>query len=268
MSEKRKPLAVVTGASSGLGMCFARQLASEGYDLLIVARRGFVLESLKEELERLYPITVETFEADLSEKEPLRELEKKVESSENLVCLINNAGFGTGESSFPNVDVEQETRMLALHNLAPMRLCRAALIPMAVNGMGYIINVASAAAFLASRGAADYSATKSFLVSFSRGLQCDCIDKGVHVQALCPGFVRTGFHQSETMKNSETGEKVPNWLWLDAPWVVKKSIRQVRKKHLRRVAYVPSLRYKILVAILASRWLSPLRVLLSRGRAR
>ncbi|MDO4582763.1 MAG: SDR family NAD(P)-dependent oxidoreductase [Planctomycetia bacterium] len=268
MSEKRKPLAVVTGASSGLGMCFARQLAAEGYDLLLVARRGFVLESLKEELERLYPIAVETFEADLSEKEPLRELEKKIESSENLLYLINNAGFGTGESSFPNVDVEQETRMLALHNLAPMRLCRAALIPMAVNNMGYIINVASAAAFLASRGAADYSATKAFLVSFSRGLQCDCIDKGVHVQALCPGFVRTGFHQSETMKNSGTGEKVPHWLWLEAPWVAQKSLRQARKKYLRRVAYVPSLRYKIIVAFLASRWLSPLRVLLSCGRAR
>ncbi|MDO4573595.1 MAG: SDR family NAD(P)-dependent oxidoreductase [Planctomycetia bacterium] len=268
ITGKTRPLAVVTGASSGIGRSFARQLAADGCDLILVARREFVLESLKEELEKQYGVLVEAFPADLTQLDEIQRVEKRLEACENLMYLVNCAGFGTGTGMFPNVDVNLESQMLMLHTLAPMRLSRVALIPMTLHQKGYLINVASCAAFLASRGAADYAATKAFLVSFSRNLQCDCAGRGIHVQALCPGFVRTGFHQSETMKSSAMADQIPRWLWLDADWLVKKSLKQVRKRGFRRVVCVPSFRYKVLVGTLFSWFLSPLRVLFSGGTMR
>ncbi|MDO4569760.1 MAG: SDR family NAD(P)-dependent oxidoreductase [Planctomycetia bacterium] len=267
MSGKNAPVAFITGASSGLGKSFARLLASEGVNLILVARRSFVLESLKEELEKQFNVSVETLAADLSTIEGIQKAEKKIESCENLTYLINNAGFGV-PGVFPDVNVEMETRMILLHNLAPMRLCRAALIPMAINQHGFIINVASAAGFMAARGSVDYNATKAFLITFSRALQCDCVDKRVRVQALCPGFVRTGFHDSETMRSSGLKEKIPGWMWLDADWVVKKSLAALRSNFCRRVAYVPSCRYRWMVWFASSRFLAPLRILFTRGKSR
>lgn len=263
-----RPLAVVTGASDGMGKEFARELAAMGNDLLLTARRGYVLDSLKKELEAAYGISVETMPMDLSELENIRILEEKIESSDRLLWLVNCAGFGAGEGVFPDVSADVETRMLLLHNVAPMRLCRAALIPMKINGRGFIINVASVAGFLASRGAVDYSATKAFLITFSRALQCDCAGTDVHVQAFCPGFVRTGFHDSETMKNSPLKDQVPGFMWDSAPRVVKKSIRAVQKRYFRRVVFIPTLFYRLITRIMSGRLLAPVRILLTGGQTR
>lgn len=260
---KENPLAVITGASSGLGMCFARQLAAAGCDLMLIARRKYVLDSLKEELEKQFPISVEPVQADLSKLEDIRTVEEKIRNSPRVLYMVNNAGFGVLDN-----DVGKNTEMITVHNIATMRFSRAAMIPMQENRKGYIINVASVAGFVASRGSADYCATKAFVIAYSRSLQCDCSPHGIHVQALCPGFVRTGFHDTETMHGTPIKENVPAFLWLQADWVVRKSLRQVRKTLFRRVTYVPSLIYKAVTCFTSSMILSPLRILFSGGKIR
>ncbi len=264
-----RPLAVVTGASDGMGKEFARQLAALGNDLLLIARRGYILDKLKEELEKAYSISVETMELDLSVLENIERLEKKIQKSDSLLWMVNAAGFGSGNAVFPNASPEIETRMITLHAITPMRLCRSALIPMNANRRGFIVNIASVAAWLASKGAADYSASKAFLVAFSKALQCDCQKTGVFVQALCPGFVRTGFHSSETMQNSAAlYEKIPNFMWDNPERVVRKSIRAVQRKFGRRVVFIPSLFYWFLSILTYCSSFMPLRILISRGTMR
>ncbi len=251
-----------------MGREYARALAEMGNDLLLVARRGYVLDALKTELEEKFSISVETCPLDLSVLENIATLEQKIALEDRLLWLVNCAGFGAGEGVFPDVSVEVETKMLMVHNVAPMRLCRAALVPMSVNGRGFIINVASVAGFLASRGAVDYSATKAFLIAFSRSLQCDCVGKGVLVQAFCPGFVRTGFHDSETMKNSDLKRQVPNFMWDNAPRVVRKSLRAVQKKRFHRVVFIPTLFYRIVKQIMSGSVLKPFRIVFTGGKTR
>lgn len=263
-----RPLAVVTGASDGMGKEFARELAAMGNDLLLVARRGYVLDSLKKELESQYSVSVETMPLDLSVLENIEKLERCVESSDRLLWLVNCAGFGAGDGVFPNVSVELETRMLMVHTMAPMRLCRAALLPMTVNGRGFIINVASVAGFIASRGAVDYAATKSFLITFSRALQCDCVGTGVLVQALCPGFVRTGFHDSETMKSSPLKQQIPGFMWDQPQRVVRKSLRAVQSRFCHQVIFIPSFFYRFLARVMSGPLMTPFRILFTGGKTR
>jgi len=266
-SPAQKSLAVVTGASSGLGMNFARQLAATGCDLMLIARRKEVLDSLKVELETQYSISVESVQADLSKLDDIRMVEEKIQNSPRVLYMVNNAGFGV-EGVFPDIDVEKNTEMITVHCTATLRFSRAAMFPMRENRKGYIINLASVAAFLASYGAANYCATKAFVVSFSRSLQCDAAPHGIHVQALCPGFVRTGFHDAETMKGTPIKEGVPNFCWLQADWVVRKSLNQVRKTAFRRVTYIPSVLYKVVTYFASSMIFSPVRILFSGGKIR
>ncbi|MDO4629512.1 MAG: SDR family NAD(P)-dependent oxidoreductase [Planctomycetia bacterium] len=264
----QRPLAVVTGASDGMGREYARALAEMGNDLLLVARRGYVLDALKTELEEKFSVSVETCPMDLSVMENIVALEQKILAEERVLWLVNCAGFAAGGGHFPDIPVEIESKMLMVHNMAPMRLCRAALVPMSVNLRGYIINVASVTGFIASNGVVNYSATKAFLIAFSRSLQCDCVGKGVLIQAFCPGFVRTGFHDSETMKNSDLKKQVPNFMWDNAPRVVRKSLRAAQKKRFHRVVFIPTLFYRIVKQIMSGPVLKPFRIMFTGGKTR
>ncbi|MDR2171718.1 MAG: SDR family NAD(P)-dependent oxidoreductase [Planctomycetaceae bacterium] len=241
-----RPLAVITGASDGLGKEFARQLASEGYDLLLVARRGNLLEAIKSEYESSYGVRVETFVCDLSQADEVRRLELRIEGESSLEFMVNNAGFGR-EGMFPDVDPDLEEAMIRVHNISLMRLSRAALIPMCKRRRGYLINLSSVAAFLFGTNCAEYMATKSYVLSFSKCIQCDVKKFGVRVQALCPGLTHTGFHNAETMKNFKK-DKTPKFLWLNADYVVRNSLRSIRKTN--RVVCIPSLRYKLILMLL------------------
>ncbi|MDO5309524.1 MAG: SDR family NAD(P)-dependent oxidoreductase [Planctomycetia bacterium] len=264
-------VAAITGATSGFGKIYAERLASEGFDLLIIARRGALLEELKVELEARFQVEVEPMVADLSRLEQIEQVERRLESLAELRYLINNAGFG-GSLPFPDVDVTVETDMVTTHCLAPMRLTRAALVPMRSRGLsrgaGYIVNVSSAAGFLAGSGAADYCGTKSYLITFSRCVQCDVRGFGVRVQALCPGFAHTGFHAAPTMRNSKIPQTVPRFLWQRADRVVDASLRSLRRKFRPNVVCIPTWKYKI-ACYFGSSWLfAPLRLLFSGGKIR
>jgi short-subunit dehydrogenase len=243
-----RPLAAITGASDGLGKEFARQFAEEGYDLLIIARRGQLLEEIKTEFETKYGIFVEPYICDLSNAEEVKRLEERLEKSDSLEFMVNNAGFGFAEA-FPDVDPDREEKMIRVHTISLMRLSRAALVPMCRRKKGFLINLSSVAAFLYGNNSAEYMATKSYVLSFSRCIQCDVQKYGVRVQALCPGLTHTGFHSTELMKFFQKN-KTPSLLWLTAEYVVRTSLRAIRKT--RRVVCIPSLRYKLILALLCN----------------
>ena len=160
-------IAVITGATSGLGAEYARQLAEMGYDLLIVARRENLLQETKREIENRYRVNVDYIVCDLAKAEDVRQLESRLESMENLEFMVNNAGFGR-RSCFPEVNPDDEEEMVRVHIVATMRISRAALVPMCKRRKGYLINVTSVAAFLHGKSSAEYCATKAYVLSLSK----------------------------------------------------------------------------------------------------
>ncbi|MDR1478788.1 MAG: SDR family NAD(P)-dependent oxidoreductase [Planctomycetaceae bacterium] len=242
------PLAVVTGASDGLGKEFACQLAADGYDLLLVARRGNLLEEVKSQIEQQYGVKVEVFVCDLSRADEVRSLELRLEGEESLEFMVNNAGFGRN-GMFPEVDPDLEEEMIRVHVIALMRLSRAALVPMCKRKRGFLINLSSVAAYLVGTNCAEYIATKAYVLSFSKSIQCDVRKHGVRVQALCPGLTHTGFHNTETMKGFQKGQ-TPSIAWLNADYVVRSSLNSIRKT--KRVVCIPSWLYKLVLVIMGN----------------
>jgi short-subunit dehydrogenase len=241
--ESNRPLAVVTGASAGIGREFCERLANRGYDLVLVARDGNRLEGLRVELEQRHGITAEPFPADLTNETDVSLVAERLTRARNLALLVNNAGFGTRGSLADASPAEQEA-MLQLHVMAPMRLTQAALPVLLKNGRGAVVNVSSVASFIFSAYNVNYCATKSYLTTFSEGLASELSRTGVRVQALCPGFTRSEFHQRMRLDVSE----IPPWMWMPASKVVETSLRNLERGG--PVLCIPGFRYKLLVFLL------------------
>lgn len=195
----KRPSALVTGASSGIGAAFSEQLAHDGYDLTIVARRRDRLDALAEQLQASYHVNVEVLGADLSKHDDIQSVEKRVEENSSLELLVNNAGFG-GYMPFVELDPDRAEELINLKVLAVTRLTRAALPRMIERGHGSIINVSSRLAFSSSMGSsqlpkrATYAGANAFINTFTQLLQSELEGTGVQAQALCPGVVTTEFH--------------------------------------------------------------------------
>ncbi len=241
MPESTRPLALVTGASAGIGKEFCRQLASAGYDLMVVARDAGRLEALRGELEK-QEISVDVFPADLTRDDDVTRLVGMIAASPRLELLVNNAGFGT-RGTLADASPSQQEAMLRLHTVAPMRLSQAALPLMLQQGRGAIINVSSVASFVYSAGNVNYCATKAYLTNFSEGLAAELRGTGVRVQALCPGFTHSEFHQ----RMQADAKQIPRRMWLSASQVVRSSLRNVRRRG--PVVCIPGLRYKLIVFV-------------------
>jgi short-subunit dehydrogenase len=220
-------LAVVTGASGGLGGEFARQLAAGGYNLVLTGRRGDRLQTLAAELRQIYSIQVEVLLADLAKIEELRRLEEELLKRDRVDLLINNAGFGL-VGHFWQLDLESQANMLQVHDLASMRLTHAVLPGMVARRTGGVVQVSSMAAFLRRRNSVMYSATKSFLVAFSQALSDDLKGTSVRIQVLCPGFIVTEFHNPDEMKSFDRG-RIPRLLRLRARDVVRESLTAIQR---------------------------------------
>ncbi|WP_322409416.1 SDR family NAD(P)-dependent oxidoreductase [Microbacterium invictum] len=232
--------ALITGASSGLGAEYARQLAARGMDLVLVARDVAALERVAGEA-RASGGEVEILAADLLDADDRARVEERAGDPRHPIdLLVNNAGFGL-PLAFERNDPDAEARHLTLHVEVAMRLMRAVLPGMLERGSGRIVNIASVAGFV-PRGT--YGAAKGWLISFSRWANVTYRARGVTVTAVCPGFVHTNFH--ERMGLAPGKEGVPAALWLRAPEVVRESLRDVARG---RAVSVPSLRYKALVAL-------------------
>jgi short-subunit dehydrogenase len=224
--------ALVTGATAGIGLEFARQLAARGHGLVLVARDEARLNAVAKELQAAYDIEVEVLVADLVDKAQSATVEARLaDRSRPIELLVNNAGFGLKHRFLDN-PIEDEQAMLDVLVTAVLRLSHAALGPMAERGRGGIINVSSVAAFL-PRGT--YSAAKAWVNSFSEWAHNEYKPKGVTVMALCPGFTKTEFHQRMEVKRGDS------FMWLEPEFLVRTALADFDKG---RVYSVPGAQYK------------------------
>jgi short-subunit dehydrogenase len=237
-------LAVITGASSGIGAEFARQLAARGYDLLLIARREDRLRALAGELSENYHVSVESMAADLTADADLERVAARIRSAANLGLLVNNAGFGS-LGYFFEADLASQQQMHRLHVLATVQLTHAALTNLVPRGIGGVINVASVAGFWQSPGSVSYCATKTWMNSFTEGVAMELAVKksSVKVQALCPGYTLSEFHD---VVHTDRGA-IPKNLWMSADFVVGESLRGFDQGKL---FVVPGWRYKLIVALM------------------
>jgi hypothetical protein len=236
-------LALVTGASSGIGATFARRLSATGYRVILVARRRERLEQLASEFRG----NAEVLPADLTIDADLRRVEARIAGAQDLEMLVNNAGFGT-VARFCDSDVDEQERMHRLHVTAILRLSHAALKGMIARRKGVIINVSSVAAFLHNPQSASYGATKAWINSFTEAvhLELKSIGSPVRVQALCPGFTYTEFHDTLGIDRNA----IPRSLWMSSEVIVGASLRALEQG---RLIVIPGWRYRLFVGL--QRWL-------------
>lgn len=240
------PSAVVTGATAGIGAAFARRLARDGYGLVLVARRVERLEESAAQLRDAGAVWVEVLPADLATTSGQEAVAARLADPKRAVdLLINNAGLSLN-TPFLRSTPEAETTLLQVNVCAVMRLTLAVLPGMVERRRGAIINVSSVAGFGPTMPGSTYPATKAWVTNFTESVAQSVAPFGVRLMALCPGYVRTELHQRAGIDMSV----IPNWLWLDADWLVDKAMRDLQRG---LVVSVPSVRYK--VATLALRHL-------------
>jgi short-subunit dehydrogenase len=230
-----RPVALITGPTSGLGGGFARRYAIDGYDLVLVARDAERLECLAAELHDEAGANVEVLVADLAVDTDRAKVADRLAAGVRV--LVNNAGFGTS-GEFWTADFAVLQSQLDVNVTAVMQLTHAALPPMLAAHEGTVINVASVAGLLPGRGST-YSASKAWVIAFSEGLANGLGGTGVGIHALCPGFVHTQFHERAGIDMAKT----PSFLWLEVEDVVRECMADVAKG---KVVIVPGLQYKAL----------------------
>ncbi|MEU9332097.1 SDR family oxidoreductase [Streptomyces sp. NPDC048290] len=231
--------ALITGSTAGIGAAFARRLAADGHDLVLVARDDKRLREQATELHDRHGIEAEVLRADLAGDTGIEAVAARLGDRKNPVdLLVNNAGFGN-KGRYLDVPMADELRMLKVHCEAVLRLTSAAAESMRERGRGGVVNVASVAAFV-PRGT--YGASKAWVVQFTQGAARDLAGSGVRLMVLCPGFVRTEFHERAGMGT----DNIPGWMWLDADKVVAEALTDLaRGKSLS----IPDPRYKALMGV-------------------
>jgi hypothetical protein len=242
-----KGRALVSGASSGIGAAWARRLARDGYDLVLVARRADRLESLAEQLARAHAVDVEVLSTDLATDAGVGEVERVIGAGPALAWLVCAAGFGT-RGKFADVAPAKVTRMVRLHVEANARLVRAALPGMTAAGYGAIILVSSLSAFETSSEYVTYSATKACINMLALGLRDEVRGTGVRVLATCPGLTKTGFFESEEFQAFKYDD-VPSWAWMTAEEVVEESLRALPGSE-RQPVFIPGRGNRAFIAAL------------------
>jgi uncharacterized protein len=231
--------ALVTGATAGIGLAFAHQLAARGDDLVLVARDAERLEKVAEELRSSSGVSVEVLPADLTDRAQLAVVEERLAADDRPVdLLVNNAGFGLKRRFLDNT-ADEETAMTEVLVIAPLRLAHAALGAQTRRGHGGIITVGSVASYL-PRGT--YSAAKAWVNSFTSWAHQEYADRGVHVMALLPGFTRTEFHERMGVGRGSA----PDFMWLDVDDLVREALADYDRG---KAFSIPSTRYKVVATV-------------------
>jgi len=231
--------ALVTGATSGIGHAFCRELAERGDNLVIVARHRARLENVSDELRARHSIKVEILAADLSKRVQLRRVAERVADRDRPIdLLVNNAGFAMSKSLLKG-DLADEEAMLDVLCRAVLVLSHAGALSMRDRGRGHIINVSSVAGFLPM---GTYSAAKAWCTVFTEALAQELSGSGVSATALCPGFTRTEFHERADLDMS----RMPKAMWLEADGLVRACLDDVRAG---KVISVPGVQYKVIAGI-------------------
>jgi short-subunit dehydrogenase len=245
-----------------MGREFAVQLARSGHDLVLVARDVGRLAVLAEELNDAFGAAAEVIGADLSRDEDVARVVARIDRTP-IDVLVNNAGFGT-RGSLARAPREGQDAMVRVHVLATHRLTQAAVQSMVARGTGAIIIVSSTASYLTSPGNVNYTSTKAWQRIYAESLDLELRGRGVYVQALCPGYTRTEFHERGQMDMS----RYPTWVWMRAAEVVTASLEAMRRR--RPVVVIPGTGYRAAVLALryAPRWAWRLLIGRMRGRRR
>lgn len=232
--------ALVTGATSGIGLSFAHQLAERGHDIVLVARDRARLENVSDELRAKYDVGTEILVADLSDRADTGKVaERLADQARPVDLLVNNAGYALKKRFLDN-DITEEEAVFDVLGRAVLVLSHAAARAMRERGHGAIVNVSSVAGQITS---GTYSAVKSFVTVFTEGLASELAGTGVTATALLPGFTRTEFHQRARLNMS----RLPTFLWLDPHRLVSDCLDDVSRG---RVVSVPGAQYKAIVALL------------------
>ena len=247
-------LALVTGASAGIGAAFARILASHGYDVALTARRTERLEKLAEEISLRYGVETLTVAADLAEPEaPGQILDHLTAHGRTVDALVNNAGYGL-PGSYAETRWEDQRAFIQVMMTAPADLAHRVLPGMIQRRFGRIVNVASLAGLVpGSAGHTLYGATKSFLVRFSQSLHLETQAHGVHVSALCPGFTFSEFHDVNGTR-AQISRSTPPWLWLGADEVAAAGYEAVEANRPVCVPGAPNKAIAAVVKLIPDDW--------------
>jgi short-subunit dehydrogenase len=228
-------VALVTGASAGIGAEFARVFAANGFDLVLAARREDRLRTLAGELEQAHGIRAHVFRVDLAQPDaPARLCESLGRAHLTIDALVNNAGYGVS-GSFTSVSWGRHAEFLQVLLVSWTELTYRLLPGMVERGYGRIINVASLAGLLpAPAGHTLYAATKAFMVRFSEALSSECSGRGIYATAVCPGFTLSEFH--DVTGTRAIVQNLPSWMWMDAATVARHGFDAVMAG---RPVYVP-----------------------------
>jgi short-subunit dehydrogenase len=219
--------ALITGASAGLGAEFARQLAAENCNLLLVARRVKPMQELGERLSAEHGVRFETLSADLSNPSAPEYIANHCAANGLEVSfLVNNAGCEPPDLLM-NREWKAHRAYLDLMMTSVAALCHFFIPAMLERGFGRVVNVASVAGLITAPGDYSYGPTKAYLVALSKSMTATIGGRGVNVMALCPGFTHTDFHQSPALTRMKRG--MPAWLWYDADVVVREGLEALEK---------------------------------------
>ena len=240
---EKKPVAVITGGTSGIGASYSTYFAAKGYELIVIDReldaaKNFFIDNL----EKKYKVKVRVVKADLSKKINIKQLETFLKKYNNIEYLINCAGFGLGKT-FLEGNEEKEEAMVFVHDITPLRLTRAVLPQMIENKKGYIINISSLGGLIPMYGDVIYGSTKAFLKTFTETLHLEIKGTGVQTCVVAPGFVKTHFHDTLSTKGKGKHFFTP---WLEPEDVVFATMKGLRKKN---VIIIPHWKYRFLYNI-------------------
>jgi len=235
MSKDGKPVCLITGASAGIGAAIAREYAARGWDLALCARREDPMIALATELKQEYETTSHIFPVDLFDADAIDTLLERLKSKNlHIDGLVNNAGYGH-PGKYLNSSWEEHANFIQLMLTAPCELARKLAPAMKKKGFGRIINVASLAGHLpGSKGHTLYAAVKSFLIKFSESLNMELQETGVHVSALCPGFVFTEFHDVNGTRDAVN--KLPGFMFMEAEECAELAVEACERN---RAVFIP-----------------------------
>lgn len=228
-------VAFITGASCGIGAAFARYLAEMGYDLIITSLPDDEYTTSAEELRKEFNINVEIILADFAGEDDIAKVETAIRNNSRIEFLVNNAGFVFWKP-FMQKSTEDLEKMIKVHINAPVRFIYAVLPQMMSKKRGIIINLSSLSSFMPIPLDSMYSATKLFQNSFMESLHISVRDKGIKVQVLCPGFVRSHFHERGGVNLTDLKYK-SMIRWMQPDEVVRISVRNLKKRN--KVIVIP-----------------------------